>query len=160
MFTIQAKKLRATVVISVVALALALLSPAALAGQHGRYGGHSGSYGHNGYAYRGQAYRSPTYRSRGYQYRSDRGYQYRSHRGYRSAYRPVRYGHYSRHDYWGPGEVLGAVVAGAIITNVIADVFQPRTTIIERPVYRSSYPDYSRDTRYIGPDTGYYDDRR
>lgn len=152
MFAIQAKNLRATVLTSVVALALALLSPAVLAGQHSRYGGHSGSYGHSGYAYRGQAHRAPTYRSR--------GYQYRGHRGYRSAYRPVRYGHYRRHDHWRAGEVLGAVVAGAIITSVITDAFQPRTTIVERPVYRNSYPDYSRDTRYIGRDSGYYDDRR
>lgn len=155
MFTIQAKTVHMTMVTSLVALALALLSPAALAaGQHSRYGGHGGAYGHGSHAYRGSAYRS---RSRAHR---SRAYRYRGHRGYRGAYRPARYRRHRSHNHWSPGDVLGAVVAGAIITNVIADAVQPRTTVVERRVYRSSYPDYSRDTRYIGRDNGYYDRRR
>lgn len=153
MFKLPAVKIRNTAVIGLVALALALLSPMALAGQHGRYGGHHGSYGHGSYSQRSHAYRSRGYRTRGYR-------SYRGYRGYRSAYRPVRYNRYRHHGHWRAGEVLGAVVAGAIMTSVIADAFEPRRTVVERRVYRSDYPDYSRATRYIGPAEGYYDSRR
>ncbi len=139
-------KLRRGLVTTMAVLALAILSPAALAGHADRYGGHGRVHVQRSHVYRSHAYRPRVYR-------------YNSHHRY-SAYRaPVRYGHY-RHNHWGPGEVLGAVVAGAILTNVISDAFEPRTTIVERRVYRDDYPDYSRETRYIGPDNGYYEDRR
>lgn len=152
MFKLSAAKVRHTVVIGLLALALALLSPAALAGQYGRHGGYSVNYGHGSYGYQSHAYRY-----RGDRYRGYRGYRsYRGHYGYR----PVPYRGYRHHRHWRAGEVLGAVVAGAIITNVIADAFEPRTTVVERRVYRSDYPVDSYGTRYIGPADGYYHRRR
>lgn len=161
---ISARHLRKTLVAGVSLLALALLSPAALAapGGHGRYNVHVG-YTYSPpvrYAYRGPVYRPPAR-----YYRAPVRYSYGYNYGY-SHYRPSR--------HWGPGEVLGAVVAGAIITNVIADAVQPRTTVVERRVYETSTPAYPASysvypsgasaavgtTRYIGPDDGYYDRRR
>ena len=143
--------LRKALIASIAAVVMAALSPAVLAGGHGRHGGYHGSHGFYGYAGYGYA----SYGHHGY--RHARRYSYRA---------PRRY--YPRYHRWGPGEVLGAVVAGAIITNVIADAFEPRTTVIERRVYRSSYPDYSDgyyrqdryNTRYVGRDDSYYERRR
>ncbi len=127
---------------------MAVVSPAALAGGHGRHDGHT-RYAFAGYGHYGDRHARSNYGySRHYRYQpSRRYYSYRRHPG-----------------HWGPGEVLGAVVAGAIITHVIADAFQPRTTVIERRVYRSDDPVYSdgydqRDrynTRYVGRDDSYY----
>ena len=130
MKTRPAQALRTALIASLAAVAMAALSPAALAGGHGRHGGYHGYHGHAGYGH--YAYARGSYgHSRHYRYRTPRGY----------------YRHHRRHRHWRAGEVLGAVVAGAIITNVIADAFEPRTTVIERRVYRSDYP----------VDRGYYE---
>lgn len=153
------KLLRKVGVASVLAVSCALLAPAAFAGGHGR--------GDDGYRYR------DNHVERGYRdhvrYRGEASFGYR--------YAPVRY--YSRpaygyaggrydHDYrrrgwhdhdrgWRVGGLLGAVVAGAVITNLITNAIEPRTTVVERTVYR----DDPRQTRYLGSDDdGYYGDPR
>lgn len=139
-----------TALAALLGLSVAAISPMALAGGHGhgRYHGYHG-YGH-GYGHAGPA-----------------------RHGYVNTYRgPGRHDYYGyRRHHWHAGEVIGAVVAGAVLTSVIADAFEPHTTVVERRVYRDD--DYYREaydypetrtrvyeTRYIGPDDGYYDSRR
>lgn len=137
--------------------ACGLLAPAAFAGGHG--------YGHRGYTHHNNYRNTVVHHSRYVSVRHNRHYRRPPVRRYN--HQPYRYAgyrysrphyrhHYSRH-HSHVGEVLGAVVAGAVITNLISAAVQPRTTVVERTVYRSD----PYNTRYLGAyDDGYYGDGR
>lgn len=155
-------------VTAALAVACGLLAPVAFAGGHGNAYGH----GQRGYSNHGN-YRPAVRYNHSYSYRYAQPVRYatrpaygyasygNAHYGYaRPAYGGYGYSYPRRHQHWRAGEVLGAVVAGAVITSLISDAFQPRTTVVERTVYRSD----PYQTRYPGPQDdgydGYYDDRR
>lgn len=135
---------------------VAMLAPAAFAG---------GPYGHHGnrHVYRSapralpRHHYSPAWRhvSRP-AYRRGYGYGY-----YNYGYRGPRYGYGG---YWRASDVVGALVAGALITSAISAASEPRRRVIEERVVRTtswqdSYPDWgdyrrypatTTETRYLG----------
>lgn len=145
--------LRQWTLAAALALACGLLAPAAFAGGHGGHRGHGNAYGHSHRGSVHHTYRTTVIRSSRHapvRYYSRPVYGYAGYRGHGYA----RYNHYRPHHHWRVGEVLGAVVAGAVITNLISDALQPRTTVVERTVIRD---DPYRRTVYRGSnDDGYY----
>lgn len=138
--------------------ALGLAAPAAMARDHDR--GYQPSRSSYGYRYqRPVRYAPPRAYGHGYGYARPSRYAYRGSYGYAPRYYGG-YGYPRYHDHWGVGEVIGAMVVGSILTNAIDAAMQPpRTRVIERRVVSGPYypDDAAPPTRYLGPDTGYYD---
>ncbi|HET8897484.1 MAG TPA: hypothetical protein VFN09_01695 [Rhodanobacteraceae bacterium] len=132
---------------------VALMTPAAVAGG---WPGHR----HHDNAWRHGYYGHPVIRHdygpvRVYPRRLDT----RRYVGYRDGYRYRPYRPHYRHDHWRVGEVVGALVVGSILADVISDAVQPRTRVVERRVVSGPYyRDATPPTRYIGSDSGYYED--
>lgn len=153
------RSLHRVFLLAAVAATFAMLAPVASAGS--RHDGHRG--------YRGPS-RAAVHRPvRVMHHQPVRRYRpvTRVSRGYPVAVRaPVV--RYDRYGYYGPrhhrhhthaGEVLGALVVGAILTDVIADAVTPRTTVIERRVVSGPYYPDAPPTRYVRSEGGYYEDR-
>lgn len=163
--TIRTKIFHWTVVAVLVATC-GLLAPAAFAGGHGYGHGQRGYTNHSNYrsttvhrssrSHRSRYVSAPRYTR--YNRRAPVRTYARPAYGYASyGYGQRNYRHYRSRHHSHVGEVLGAIVAGAVITNLISDAVQPRTTVVERTVYSSD----PYNTRYLGSeDDGYYGDPR